>query len=73
MKLHTFDPLSFIFGVLIAAIGLVFLLMPEAGDIIDVVTDFGSWFWPTVFIAIGLGILAPLVGRKGDGEEPEVD
>lgn len=73
MKLHRFDPLSFIFGVLIAAIGLVFLLMPEAGDIIDVVTDFGSWFWPTVFIAIGLGILAPLVGRKGDGEEPEVD
>jgi cadmium resistance protein CadD (predicted permease) len=73
MKLHRFDALSFIFGVLIAAVGLVFLVMPDAGGIIDVVTDFGSWFWPTVFIAIGLGILAPLISRKSEGGETETD
>lgn len=73
MKLHKFDPLSFIFGVLIAATGLVFLVMPDAGGIVDLVTDFGSWFWPTVLIAIGLGVLAPLLGRKDEEEEAEID
>jgi cadmium resistance protein CadD (predicted permease) len=73
MKLHRFDALSFIFGVLIAATGLVFLVLPEPGDIVDVLTDFGSWFWPTVFIAIGLGILAPLLSRNDDSEETETD
>jgi len=73
MKLHRFDALSFIFGALITAIGLVFLVLPEPGDIIDVVTDFGSWFWPTVFIAVGLGILAPLVGRARGRDEVESD
>ncbi len=73
MKLHKFDPVSFIFGVLIAATGLVFLVMPDAGGIIDLVTDFGSWFWPTVLIAIGLGILAPLLGRKDEAEKAEND
>jgi len=73
MKQHRFDPLSFIFGVLITAVGLVFLVLPEAGDIINVITDFGSWFWPAVFIAIGLGIMAPLIGRKNNGEEAETN
>lgn len=73
MKLHEFDPVSFIFGTLIAAIGLIFLVLPEASDIIDVVTDFGSWFWPTVLIAIGLGILAPLMSRKDESRGAETD
>ncbi|HEX6220042.1 MAG TPA: hypothetical protein VF115_03010 [Acidimicrobiia bacterium] len=73
MKLHKFDALSFIFGALITGIGLLFLVLPEPGDIIDVVTDFGSWFWPTVFIAVGVAILAPLVGRRADGDEVDGD
>jgi len=72
MKLHKFDALSFTFGVLITGIGLLFLVLPEPGDIIDVVTDFSSWFWPSVFIAVGLGILAPLLGRKADNDETEI-
>jgi len=73
MKAHRFDALSFVFGVVITGIGLMFLVLPEPGDIIDVVTDLGSWFWPTVFIAIGLGILAPLLGRSRDRDEVESD
>lgn len=71
MKLHRFDALSFIAGLFITGIGLVFLLLPEPGDIIDVVTDFGSWFWPAVFIAIGVAVLAPLAMRKSSDEEDE--
>lgn len=71
MKLHRFDALSFIAGLFITGIGLVFLLIPEPGDIIDVVTDFGSWFWPAVFIAVGVAVLAPLANRRRDGEKTE--
>jgi len=69
MKLHRFDALSFIFGVLITGIGLLFLVLPDAGDIIDVVTDISSWFWPSVFIAVGVAILAPLVSRSNGSDE----
>lgn len=68
MKLHKFDPLSFIAGLFITGVGLVFLLLPEPGDIIDVVTDFGSWFWPAVFIAVGVAVLAPLATRSSSDE-----
>jgi hypothetical protein len=74
MKLHRFDALSFISGLFITGIGLVFLLLPEPGDIIDAVTDFGSWFWPAVFIAVGVAVLAPLANRRrirDETEEPE--
>ena len=73
MKLHRFDALSFIAGLVITGVGLVFLLLPEPGDIIDAMTDFGSWFWPLVFIAIGVAVLAPLAARKpDDGGEGEL-
>ncbi|MGD2044202.1 MAG: hypothetical protein PVJ28_11170 [Acidimicrobiia bacterium] len=71
MKLHRFDALSFIAGVLIAGIGLMFLVLPEPGDIIDVVTDFGSWFWPAVFIAIGVAVLAPLAVKRSPNDEED--
>jgi hypothetical protein len=71
MKLHRLDVLSFIAGLFITGIGLVFLLFPEPGDIIDAITDFGSWFWPVVFIGIGVAVLAPLAARRGGDEEQE--
>jgi hypothetical protein len=63
MKTHEFDVLSFLTGLLITAIGLAFLLLPDLNDIIDVLTDAGSWFWPAVFIAVGVAVLAPLATR----------
>jgi hypothetical protein len=71
MKVHRFDALSFVAGLFITGIGLAFLLLPEADDIIDFVTNAGSWFWPVVFIAIGVAILAPLASRNRDSEEPD--
>ena len=71
MKTHEFDVLSFLTGLLITAIGLAFLLLPDLNDIIDVLTDAGSWFWPAVFIAVGVAVLAPLATRGRTGEEEE--
>lgn len=74
MKLHKFDSLSFLAGLVITLIGLAFLLLPEVGDIVDVLTDAGTWFWPVVFIAAGIAILAPLASRSaGNGETEEQD
>lgn len=71
MKMHKFDSLSFLAGLVITLIGLAFLLMPGVGDIVDVLTEAGAWFWPVVFIAAGIAILAPLASRTGDDGEPE--
>lgn len=71
MKMHKFDSLSFLAGLVITLIGLAFLLLPEIGDIVDVLTDAGAWFWPVVFIATGIAILAPLASRAGRNGEPE--
>lgn len=64
MKTHEFDSLSFLAGLVITGVGLLFLLAPDAGGIIDVLTDAGAWFWPVVFIAVGMAVLAPLAGRR---------
>jgi len=66
MRIHKFDGLSFLAGLVITAIGLLFLLSPDAGGIIDVLTDGGSWFWPVVFIAVGVAVLAPLAAGRGE-------
>ena len=74
MKMHKFDSLSFLAGLVTTLIGLAFLLLPEVGDIVDVFADAGTWFWPVVFIAAGVAILAPLASRAaGNGEPDEQD
>jgi hypothetical protein len=58
----------------IAAVGSVFLLLPEFGNIIDFFTDAGAWFWPIVLLGIGLVILLPVLIRHPGlqaGDEPE--
>jgi hypothetical protein len=64
MKVHSFDVLSFLAGLVITAIGLAFLLLPDVGDIIDVFTDGSSWIWPVLFITIGVAVLIPLAARS---------
>lgn len=63
MKTHTFDAISFLAGLVITGIGLTFLLLPELGSIVDFFTDAGAWFWPVAFLAVGIAILAPILGR----------
>lgn len=71
MKIHKFDGLSFLAGLIITIIGLAFLLLPDLGDIIDALTDAGTWFWPVLFLGIGVAILVPIVIRSPDAEDVE--
>lgn len=71
MKTHKFDGLSFLAGLVITIIGLAFLLLPDLGDIIDALTDAGTWFWPVLFLGIGVAILVPVVTRSPDAEDVE--
>ncbi len=76
MKTHRFDALSFLTGIVIAGIGLVFLVLPDIDDIVRVLTDAGSWLWPVLLIAIGVAVLAPLASRRvgaDEDDESEVD
>lgn len=73
MKLHKFDSLSFIAGLVISLIGLAFLLLPEVSDIVDVLVGAGSWFWPVVLIAAGIAVLAPMASRSTATDESEED
>lgn len=72
MKTHRFDALSFLSGFVITAIGLLFLIPQDPGDLIDFFGDVGSWFWPVLLLAIGAAVLVPLAtGRNQDNEEDE--
>ena len=74
MKSHRFDSLSFLVGLVVTLIGLVFLIPANPVDVLDLFGDIGNWFWPVVFVAVGVAVLAPLTarGRHDDGEpEPE--
>lgn len=74
MKTHRFDSLSFLAGLVITLIGLAFLLLPEVGDIVDFFTSAGAWFWPMVFIAAGLAVLAPMASlTREPSDAPTAD
>ncbi|HZD22748.1 MAG TPA: hypothetical protein VE569_05015 [Acidimicrobiia bacterium] len=68
MKKHSFDPLSFIVGILATGLGLAFLIMTGTTKIFGIIDDLGSWFWPAVLVLIGAAILAPLIPRRADDE-----
>jgi hypothetical protein len=61
MKTHRFDAISFISGLVIALLGLVFLIPETPLDIVDALTDLGSWFWPTALLIIGIAVLIPAI------------
>lgn len=68
MKLHRFDPLSFIAGLIATTIGLAFLIPEDPTDIVGFLDDFGVWFWPLLLVVIGIAIIVPAVtgGREDD-------
>jgi hypothetical protein len=70
MKSHRFDAISFISGLVVALVGLVFLVPQTPVDLIDAVTSLGAWFWPVLLLAIGLAVLVPVfVTKSGKDEE----
>lgn len=69
MKTHRFDVISFVSGLVITFLGLVFLIPQTPVDIIDIVTGFGTWFWPVVLLVIGIAVLAPVIVPKDAGHD----
>ena len=66
MKTHKFDPISFFSGVVITAIGLLFLIPETPSDLFDAVGDLGNWFWPVLLLTIGAAVLVPVFMPKKD-------
>ena len=73
MKTHRFDGVSFFSGLVITLLGLIFLIPTAPADIVDAIGRLGSWFWPILFVAVGVGILIPLLmpSKKEETEELE--
>jgi hypothetical protein len=75
MKTHDFDGVSFFSGVVVAAIGLLFLIPDTPSDVIDAMSRLGTWFWPLIFVVVGLAVIIPVLApRKAKAEETaEID
>lgn len=69
MKKHKFDGVSFISGIVITAIGLLFLIPSAPTEIFDNLGDIGGWIWPVVLVSIGVAVLVPAITRAR--QEPE--
>ena len=79
MKAHPFDAISFVFGSLFTAIGLVFLTSAEPWDLVfDLELD---WVLPALILLGGVMLLVSVVrhddpeieGRQGPTSDRELD
>jgi hypothetical protein len=64
MKQHPFDPWSFLFGLLFAAIGLVFLVPATPFVRPQMITNLFGIGGPVLLVLAGLALMAPLLRRK---------
>jgi hypothetical protein len=67
MRRHEFDPVSFVFGMIFAVLGLAFLSgRVDLGDL------HLRWLWPIPLIALGLALLVTTQRRDGreDSDPP---
>ncbi|MCZ6661951.1 MAG: hypothetical protein O6951_03355 [Actinobacteria bacterium] len=71
MKQHSFDGVSFVSGIFIAAIGLLFLIPDTPSDIIHAFTRLGSWFWPIVLLVVAGAILLPIILTRSDTSDED--
>ena len=63
MRRHEFDPISFVFGMIFAVIGVAFLTgRVDLGDL------HLRWLWPIPLIAVGLALLVTTQRREGRSE-----
>lgn len=65
MKRHEFDTISFVSGLAIAGVGVLFLLPRATGDLIHVMSRAALWFWPALFIVAGAAVLIPTLLKRG--------
>lgn len=73
MKTHKFDGVSFFSGLLIMAIGLLYLIPNTPSDIIDAITGLGGWFWPILLLALGVAVLVPVIWTRDSTEKEQIE
>ena len=71
MKLHKFDSLSFVAGVIMTVLGLIFLIPADPTDIFSGINDVGAWLWPTLFLMIAGAVLVPILFTGSQEEDSE--
>jgi hypothetical protein len=72
MRRHKFDPISLVFGLLFAILGVRFSIGAVSFGAVDL-----SWLWPLAAVALGLALLLSARSSHGraindvqDGEGP---
>jgi len=63
MDRHSFDLLSFAFGLIYLLIGLLFLIPATAFDLVPFITASARWVLPTVVLGLGAAIVIPALRR----------
>lgn len=71
MKTHKFDGVSLFSGLAITGIGLIFLIANDPSDIVSAISKLGTWFWPVLFVVIGIAILIPVLTPRKKPEQIE--
>ena len=71
MKTHKFDGVSLFSGLMITGIGLIFLISNDPSDLVGTISKLGTWFWPVLFVVIGIAILIPVLTPKKKPEQVE--
>lgn len=71
MKTHKFDGISLFSGLAITGIGLIFLISKDPSDIVSAISKLGTWFWPVLFVVIGIAILIPVLTPRKKPEQIE--
>jgi hypothetical protein len=68
MRRHSFDPISFVFGLMFAVLGMAFV----SGNV-DLSNLHASWIWPLPLIALGLLMLFSARRRGEHASRPAED
>jgi len=69
MKRHQLDPWSLIGGVLLAGLGLLFLIPAEPFDLTNGFRALFGWGLPIMAVLVGLALIAPALRRREDESE----
>ena len=69
MTRHQLDPWSLIGGVVLAGLGLLFLVPAEPFDLTNGLQNLFGWALPVLVVLIGLALVAPALRRKAPQEE----
>ncbi|MDP9234109.1 MAG: hypothetical protein M3P01_06105 [Actinomycetota bacterium] len=66
MKRHSIDPVSLVFGLLLAGIGITFLVAR-----VDIANSNLRWVWPLPLLALGALMIALGARRSSDASEED--